>query len=165
MKKNVLLIGLFLSLQVSLYAQTYYINGTTDASLGNKPLIHSNELKIGNSTSATERAKSMIKIGDGSYIQIGEWEADDVLSFKASRYNFTDGKVGIGGSQAQFPLDILNTSPNATKAVLARLPEGGPLTLELKLMTPNLLIAKCFLLSRCFITNSMRLLIFGAEEE
>jgi hypothetical protein len=66
-------------------SQTNYISSTTDASLGNKPLVHSNELKIGNSSSVTERAKNMIKIGDGSYIQIGEWEADDLLSFKATK--------------------------------------------------------------------------------
>jgi hypothetical protein len=51
-------ISLFLSLEVSLYAQTYYINSTTDASLSNRLLIHNNGLKIGNSTSATERAKN-----------------------------------------------------------------------------------------------------------
>lgn len=28
----------------------------------------------------------MIKIGDGNYIQIGEWELDDMLSFKATGY-------------------------------------------------------------------------------
>ena len=101
--KNNLLVILFLNASLfSVYSQTNYIQSTTDASLGNKVLLHSNELKIGNSTSATERAKNMIKIGDGSYIQIGEWEADDLLSFKASKYNFTSGNVGIG-----------TTSPNA----------------------------------------------------
>jgi hypothetical protein len=48
----------------------------------------------------------MIKIGDGSYIQIGEWEADDLLSFKASRYNFTNGNVGIGTANPQHKLDV-----------------------------------------------------------
>lgn len=59
-------------------------------------LVSDGALKIGNSSSSTERAKNMIKIGDGSYVQIGEWEADDMLSFKANRYNFTNGNVGIG---------------------------------------------------------------------
>jgi hypothetical protein len=96
MKKIRLLTGLLMGLQISLYAQTYYINGTTDSSLGNKALLHTNELKIGTSALAVERAKNMIKIGDGSYIQIGEWEVDNLLSFKASKYNFTNGNVGIG---------------------------------------------------------------------
>jgi hypothetical protein len=74
--------------------------------LGNKVLLHSNELKIGNSTSATERAKNVLKIGDGSYIQIGEWEANDLLSFKASKYNFTNGNVGIGTTSPTTKLHI-----------------------------------------------------------
>jgi hypothetical protein len=58
--------------------------------------INGGALKIGNSSSANDRAVNMLKIGDGSYIQIGEWEADDKLSFKANSYNFTGGNVGIG---------------------------------------------------------------------
>jgi hypothetical protein len=127
MKKEGLFLSLFLSLQISLYAQTWYINGTTDASLGNQSLIHNNELKIGNSTSATERAKNMIKIGDGSYIQIGEWEADDLLSFKASKYNFTNGNVGIGVTSPQYKLDIagiLNTTNIRTSYLSAHLTDN-----------------------------------------
>jgi hypothetical protein len=61
-------------------------------------LLHINggALKIGNSAGATDRAKNMLKIGDGNYVQIGEWEADDVLSFKANKYSFTVGNVGLG---------------------------------------------------------------------
>jgi hypothetical protein len=150
MKKNVLSIGLFLSLQISLYAQTHYITGTTDASLGNQPLLHSNELKIGNSALATERVKNMIKIGDGSYVQIGEWEEDNLLSFKASKYNFTNGNVGIGGSQAQFLLDILNTTPNTTKSVLARLSEGGATYLGIKAYDTQPVICKMFSIEHVF---------------
>jgi hypothetical protein len=111
MKKIGLLIVLFLSGQIGLYSQTNYIQSTTDASLGNQPLLHNNELKIGNSTSATERAKNMIKIGDGSYIQIGEWEANDLLSFKAGKYNFTNGKVGIGTTSPTANLEISGSLP------------------------------------------------------
>ena len=37
---------------------------------------------------------------------MGEWEADDMLSFKASKYNFTNGNVGIGVSSPQYKLDV-----------------------------------------------------------
>ncbi|GHT32174.1 hypothetical protein FACS189434_03320 [Bacteroidia bacterium] len=63
-------------------------------------------MKIGNSTSAADRAVNMLKIGDGSYIQIGEWEADDMLSFKARKYNFTGGNVGIGTTTPTAPLEV-----------------------------------------------------------
>jgi hypothetical protein len=125
MKKIVLLMALFLSLQVSLYAQTYYINGTTDASSGNQSLIHNNELKIGNSTSTTERAKNMIKIGDGSYIQIGEWEADNLLSFKASKFNFTNGYVGIGTTAPTALLDVNGSIKAASLSLTGTLSAGG----------------------------------------
>jgi hypothetical protein len=110
MKQIIVLIILGFCAQVSLHSQTYYIQGTTDTSLGNKALVHTNELKIGNSSSATERAKNMLKIGDGSYIQIGEWEADDLLSFKASKYNFTNGNVGIGTTNPTSKLQVEGTA-------------------------------------------------------
>lgn len=68
--------------------------------------INNGALKIGNSTSQADRNKNLLKFGDGSYVQIGEWEDDDMLSFKASRYNFTNGNVGIGISNPQYKLDI-----------------------------------------------------------
>jgi len=63
-------------------------------------------LKIGNTSSASDRSKNLLKFGDGSYVQMGEWEADDLLSFKASRYNFTNGNVGLGVSNPQHKLDV-----------------------------------------------------------
>jgi hypothetical protein len=96
MKKNFTCLIVLSGLFINTNAQTYYINSSTDATLGNRLLLHTNELKIGNSSSSSERAKNMLKIGDGNYIQIGEWEADDKLSFKATSYNFTNGNVGIG---------------------------------------------------------------------
>jgi hypothetical protein len=68
--------------------------------------INGGALKIGNSSSANDRAVNMLKIGDGSYIQIGEWEADNKLSFKASSYNFTGGKIGIGKDNPERTLDV-----------------------------------------------------------
>jgi len=63
-------------------------------------------LKIGNGTSPNDRNANVINIGDGDYIRIGEWEADDLLSFKASRYNFTNGNVGIGVVNPTEKLDV-----------------------------------------------------------
>ena len=47
--------------------------------------IDNGALKIGNGISPADRSKNLLKFGDGSYVQIGEWEADDMLSFKANR--------------------------------------------------------------------------------
>jgi hypothetical protein len=120
MKKHILLV-VFGGIIISSYSQTWtpgtgilYTNPTTTkVGIGltyPTELFHINggALKIGNSTSATDRAVSMLKFGDGSYVQIGEWEADDLLSFKATRYNFTNGNVGIGTNNPHQNLHIVN---------------------------------------------------------
>ena len=63
-------------------------------------------LKIGASASASERLKNILQFGDGAYVQIGEWEKDDYLSFKAAGYNFTTGNVGIGTAKPIYKLDV-----------------------------------------------------------
>jgi hypothetical protein len=68
--------------------------------------INQGALKIGNSSSPTARSMNMLKFGDADYVQIGEWETDDMLSFKANKYNFTNGNVGIGVSNPQYKLDV-----------------------------------------------------------
>lgn len=68
--------------------------------------INNGALKIGNSSAAADRQKNLLKFGDGSYVQLGEWEADDELSFKATKYNFTNGNVGIGVTNPLYKLDL-----------------------------------------------------------
>jgi len=120
MKKIIYTLVLSL-LGLSGYAQTWSVGTgtlftnptTTKVGVGITPteLFHVNggALKIGNGYDANSRAINMIKIGDGDYIQIGEWEADDMLSFKASRYNFTNGNVGIGITNPQSKLAVNGT--------------------------------------------------------
>ena len=71
--------------------------------------INDGALKIGLSTSASERLKNILQFGDSTYVQIGEWEKDDYLSFKASGYNFTNGNVGIGKLSPTCKLDVAGT--------------------------------------------------------
>lgn len=68
--------------------------------------VNKGALKIGNTSSQADRSINMLKFGDGSYVQIGEWEADDMLSFKANKYNFTNGNVGIGFTNPQYKLAV-----------------------------------------------------------
>lgn len=68
--------------------------------------IDNGVLKIGNGTSAVDRSKNLLRFGDEDYVQIGEWEADDLLSFYAERFNFSNGNVGIGVINPLCALDV-----------------------------------------------------------
>ena len=100
--KKLLLVFLVASSVICCFAQSWssstgilYTNPTTTKiGIGlNNPSQNLQVLggvKIGNSSNSTDRSKSILYFGDGSYVQIGEWDADDVLSFKANSYRFQD---------------------------------------------------------------------------
>lgn len=71
-------------------------------------LLHINNgaLRIGLSTAPASRATNVLKFGDNEYVKIGEWEADDALSFQANQYNFVNGNVGIGVADPAYKLDV-----------------------------------------------------------
>ena len=71
--------------------------------------VNNGALKVGLGTSTSERMKNILQFGDSTYVQIGEWEKDDYLSFKASGYNFTNGNVGIGKLSPTCKLDVAGT--------------------------------------------------------
>lgn len=70
--------------------------------------IDSGKIKVG-STRLGQNQSNILQFGDGSYVQIGEWEKDDILSFKASSYNFISGNVGIGITSPRYKLDVAGT--------------------------------------------------------
>ncbi len=70
--------------------------------------IDSGKIKVG-STILGQNQSNILQFGDGSFVQIGEWEKDDILSFKASSYNFISGNVGIGITSPRYKLDVAGT--------------------------------------------------------
>ena len=71
--------------------------------------INNGIFKIGFGRLEANDDGNIIQFGDENYVQIGEWEKDDILSFKATAYNFTTGNVGIGMTSAQYKLDVAGT--------------------------------------------------------
>ena len=94
--------------------------------------VNGGALKIGNSTSAADRQKNLLKFGDWEYVYMGEFEGDDILSFRANRYSFTVGpvkiannlqvveKVGIGTDNPFQALHVVNGNILISRPVSTR---------------------------------------------
>ena len=110
MKQKILTTVAAVAMCAMSFAQDVKVNAQGNMGIGRNPtttdrlIVDGGALRVGYTSSDTDRAKNMIRIGDGPYIQIGEWEVDDKLSFKASAYNFTNGYVGIGLASTTAPL-------------------------------------------------------------
>ncbi len=82
--KKIIFVCLIMSIVFSTKAQ-YIPSSTLQLT---SPLTHEGNLRIGSAWDATSRARCVLNFGDGDYVKIGEFEYDDQLSFKASRFIF-----------------------------------------------------------------------------
>lgn len=71
--------------------------------------VRGGALRIGTGATETHRATHVLLFGDNRDVQIGEWQANNMLSFKANAYNFVEGNVGINTESPQYKLDVAGT--------------------------------------------------------
>lgn len=120
METKFLLFSLLIFFSTIVYAQSWQTStnmiyssptSTTNVGVGTNAAetrlhVDNGALKIGSSTSSTARTQNLLLFGDDEYVALGEFQNDDMLSFRANSFNFTDGYVGIGTSSPQYELDV-----------------------------------------------------------
>lgn len=91
----------------------YVSPDTTKVGIGtsnpNENLQIYGSLRIGNTSTGSDRNKCRLKFGDGNYVMIGEWQANNLLTFSASKFNFSSGNVGVGTTNPLYKLDVRGT--------------------------------------------------------
>jgi len=117
--KRLIIVCAIINMAITIFAQSwssgvntlYTTPDTTKVGIGianptERLHINNGALKIGNTSNPSDRSKNVLKFGDGDHVKIGEWEANDMLSFKAHKFNLTNGNVGIGVPNPQYKLDV-----------------------------------------------------------
>lgn len=112
------------SSQTNLKLQTFNYNGSSLDPITRMTILYSNGnvgigtmtpdnklqvnggLKIGQGNTATERNTNVLYFGDEDYVKIGEFDADDALSFDADKFCFHNGNVGIQTTTPSYALDV-----------------------------------------------------------
>jgi len=141
MKKVLLPISFMLCAHLGFAQLQAQMNTQGNLGLGTAPnssdrlIIDGGALRIGKGITPTDRALNMIRIGDLDYIQIGEWEADDRLSFKANSYNFTKGNLGLGLASNVTPSQKLHVEGNSY--FNGNIGVGGQPNSQVKLLLDN----------------------------
>lgn len=119
MMKRVLFLSMMFIPFITSFAQTWtsgtsklYVSpSNTNVGIGtinpsDRLHVNNGALRIGEGYAIEDRILNLLNFGDEDYVQIGEWEADDQMSFKANNFNFVNGNVGIGISNPQYKLDV-----------------------------------------------------------
>ena len=67
--------------------------------------IQGGDIRIAYTNPLQARGAS-VYFGSGDIVRVGVWDGRHALSFKANRFNFVNGNVGIGVSNPQYKLDV-----------------------------------------------------------
>jgi hypothetical protein len=85
---KLLIVGILFVVQNLSAQTTNYIQSTSSSAQSGLSLFHNSEIKLGNTISAIDRTRCVLKFGEANNVQIGEFEKDNRLSFKAMECGF-----------------------------------------------------------------------------